>query len=365
MLAIAFILQLIQLISLVQAQFPINTPGIASLTTDADCETVIAGHTFQGTCCSISPVDDGGCQLLVVGGTCTITGPIWERMVTSTSALDCPDSTFDVLRETPTNSTNAPTAAPIVTTVAPTKSPTLTPISEAPTVKSVISAAPTVLDNMATNTSAPTLPSNCTTDDDCTEKFCGTDGNCHSYNCPNFFQYSPVAAFDPETGGELQCFTGETSQVHVANFACFGVTGQLVPVEEGRGILPNRVCNGTANQLNGQIRTVDCVDMDPTATSTGTAFETFLSEVEAIQGNLTCENEEFVPAFVYNAGWTITAVDDDGFSSVVFQGNGVPATLSFDPPTDGPTSEPTASGCFSTRPLFAAVSAFVIVASLL
>jgi hypothetical protein len=71
--------------------------GNYTVESDKSCDTIVASNSFDGTCCSLTNTETGGCTLTVVNGMCTTVGPTWNVAATSTLSDACPEGDYDVL----------------------------------------------------------------------------------------------------------------------------------------------------------------------------------------------------------------------------------------------------------------------------
>jgi hypothetical protein len=68
-----------------------------TLESNESCDTMVASHSFEGTCCSVTNTETGGCKLTVVNGMCSIVGPTWSVAATSTLSDACPEGDYGVV----------------------------------------------------------------------------------------------------------------------------------------------------------------------------------------------------------------------------------------------------------------------------
>ena len=101
------------------------------------CDDMIEAHTFTGNCCSLIDNDIGGCDLVVIGGVCQVSGPIWYFSFNSVSLDECPESAYNVLPADGTKQVESSTAPS--TSAPPSDLPSLVPSTT-----QSISASPSV-----------------------------------------------------------------------------------------------------------------------------------------------------------------------------------------------------------------------------
>ncbi|CAB9528840.1 expressed unknown protein [Seminavis robusta] len=115
---------------------------------------------------------------------------------------------------------------------------------------------------------------NCTDLYDCGREFCGVDGVCHSYSCPNWFQYGGSVSSVIDDGTALTCedyTTGEEDFYHAVIFSCGGF-GPGVDMEgDGVSQVWNRRCYFDAGD-----ELFECFHLAP-----DTDFSAFVNQAEA------------------------------------------------------------------------------------
>ena len=87
--------------------------GATIFKTGINCTDIVSGCKFVGTCCSLSNIDAGGCQLTVLGGNCEPSGENcpWLLSIKSTSTDQCPAGDYDHVLENPASSAPTPSSS--------------------------------------------------------------------------------------------------------------------------------------------------------------------------------------------------------------------------------------------------------------
>ena len=198
---------------------------------------------------------------------------------------------------TPTTDERATTSIPTTTRLSET--PSMSPSSQSSS-NLPLSEEPSSLNRCQNDEDCPVCSLGCE------PEFCGTDGNCYTYTCPNFFRYHRISEYDnvTESGDtELTCLaiTSEETDVHVSNYGCDIVVGELPLSDDGVGMKPNRMCSGISKDDGVDLITVTCYDIDD---DTNVDYDSYSSAADST--NAACN--DVGPFFYYSASYLLDDV---------------------------------------------------------